>query len=192
MTETVTTPRVWLGCLSCYNAGRLVGEWVDASTAADSVSDPEWCLGVHGPAMGDDEPVSAHEEWWVMDHEGLPISGECSPLMAQAWGDLLERVDDTHLAAFLAWVECGNYSQDVDGLPILSDFDDAYEGEWDSQRDYAEQLADDSGYLPSEDDLSVNPLLRYIDWEAWTRDLFMTDYYTAPAPGYGVYVFRSY
>lgn len=32
-TSTDTTPRVWVGCLACYNAGRLVGDWHDASDA---------------------------------------------------------------------------------------------------------------------------------------------------------------
>ena len=31
----VVRPRVWVGCLGCYNAGRLVGRWVDAEDAAD-------------------------------------------------------------------------------------------------------------------------------------------------------------
>jgi hypothetical protein len=26
---TTETPRVWIGCLASYNAGRLIGEWVD-------------------------------------------------------------------------------------------------------------------------------------------------------------------
>ncbi|GAA1703825.1 hypothetical protein FB460_0586 [Propioniferax innocua] len=31
---TATMPlRVWPGCLSCYNAGRLVGAWIDAADA---------------------------------------------------------------------------------------------------------------------------------------------------------------
>ncbi|ERS35959.1 hypothetical protein HMPREF1275_00922 [Propionibacterium sp. KPL1844] len=39
MTATVTMPlRVWPGCLSCYNAGRLVGAWIDPPTLASSPS----------------------------------------------------------------------------------------------------------------------------------------------------------
>src|SRR3954463_11580572 len=29
--NTTETPRVWIACLASYNAGRLVGEWVDAT-----------------------------------------------------------------------------------------------------------------------------------------------------------------
>lgn len=192
MTATVTdtAPRAWVGCLACYNDGRLVGEWVDAEDAAVSVADPDWCLAVHGPAIAAGEPVSDHEEWWVMDHEGLPmIDGECSPLEATRWADWLSEVEEWQRGAVLAWVDLGTYSTDTDGLPILSDFDDAYCGEWDSFREYAEDLAESCGYLPSGDDVRANPLLRYIDWDAWTRDLAY-DYNTAPAPAGGVYVFR--
>lgn len=32
-TAISTTPRAWIGCLACYNEGRLVGDWFDAVTA---------------------------------------------------------------------------------------------------------------------------------------------------------------
>lgn len=36
MTTTIdTTPRVCPACFSCYNDGRLVGQWVDCTDAAD-------------------------------------------------------------------------------------------------------------------------------------------------------------
>ena len=28
-------PRVWIGCLACYNEGNLVGDWFDADVADD-------------------------------------------------------------------------------------------------------------------------------------------------------------
>ena len=196
-TVTDTAMRAWVGCLACYSEGRLVGEWVDAEDAAESVDDPDWCLAVHGPAIAAGVPVSDHEEWWVMDHEGLPISGECSPAEATRWADWLSEVVEWQRGAVLAWVGLGSYATDTDGLPILSDFDDAYCGEWDSFREYAENVAEECGYLstPAEHahhwagQAVPNPLLSYIDWDAWARDLSY-DYHTAPAPGGGVYVFR--
>lgn len=172
-TVTDTPMRAWVGCLACYNEGRLVGEWVEA-VDADTFT----------PCQRAD-----HEEWWVMDHEGLPISGECSPTEATRWAEWLSEVEEWQRGAVLAWVDLGNYFTDKDGLPILSDFDEAYCGEWDSFREYAEDLAESCGYLPSGDDVRANPLLSYINWDAWARDLAY-DYNTAPAPAGGVYVFR--
>jgi hypothetical protein len=38
MTAATTTPRVWIGCLASYNAGRLIGEWCEA-TDVDVMND---------------------------------------------------------------------------------------------------------------------------------------------------------
>ena len=31
--RTTTEPAVWIGCLACYNAGRLTGDWYQATEA---------------------------------------------------------------------------------------------------------------------------------------------------------------
>ena len=51
-TRTFTPPRVWVGCLVCYNADRLLGCWIDAADANEIT--PE---DLHGC------PTS-HEELW--------------------------------------------------------------------------------------------------------------------------------
>lgn len=185
MTTTLTAPidtdaRAWIGCLSCYNSGRLIGEWYPAREAGDISTD-----ALHIDA-GTVARVSC-EELWVMDHEGLPISGECSPTEAQAWGDLLDEVDEWQRAAFLAWVREGNYSHGSDGLPTVSEFEDAYAGEFASFREFAENLADDTGMLSEVPD----EIAAYFNWSAWTRDLAY-DYTTADAPGAGVFVFSNH
>lgn len=60
MTTTATMPlRIWPGCLSCYNAGRLVGAWIDAADA-DEMTIAE----LHRQA---DAPLSPDcEEIWVL------------------------------------------------------------------------------------------------------------------------------
>lgn len=58
MTTTDTTPRVWIGCLACYNSGRLVGDWHDAIGAVDVTT-----ADVHGGPSSHDEPlVLRHRE----------------------------------------------------------------------------------------------------------------------------------
>ena len=60
--------------------------------------------------------------------------------------------------------------------------DEQWRGDWypvtlvcDSHfRAYAEQLADDCGYIEqAAEEATKNPLLAYIDWEAWSRDVRM-------------------
>ena len=79
MTTTTVQARVWVGCLGCYNAGGLVGAWVDA-LEAESL-EPHEQAAVSMPAVCGD--VKA-EERWVFDHEGFGgfLEGECSPAEA--------------------------------------------------------------------------------------------------------------
>lgn len=58
MRTTTTDPAVWIGCLACYNAGRLTGDWYQA-TEADEVTPAR----LHGGVS------TTHEELWVMDHD---------------------------------------------------------------------------------------------------------------------------
>lgn len=173
--DTMTTaPLVWVGCLACYNNGHLVGEWTAAADAAALTPDE-----IHR------HPTS-HESLWCFDLTGFPSgTGEMSPSAAAPWGELYEEVGETQWDALLAWVESGCYVADSDDLPCVSDFEDAYQGEWDSFDDYATQLAKDIGLT----DGWPEEVQRYFDWEAWIRDLKF-DYTVADAPDGGVYVFR--
>lgn len=177
MTTTIAddTPRVWIGCFQCYNEGKLVGDWYDAVDADEITTS-----ALHGRKI---QPET-HEELWVMDHENLLITGECSPHDAAELAGVMEEVPEGDRAALIAWVLSGDYVEDGEGLPSISDFEERYCGEWVSFREYAEQLGDDIGLL---DDVPEE-IARYFDWDAWTRDL-MFDYTTEDAPT-SVYVFR--
>ncbi|MFC4785362.1 antirestriction protein ArdA [Nocardioides sp. MAHUQ-72] len=176
-TTTTAEPAVWIGCLECYNSGRLVGDWRPALEAGDITPDT-----IHGR----DVAPGTHEELWVMDHEGLPIKGECSPTFAQRAAECLEEVDEWLRSAFLAWWASGDFVAAGDDLPCPSDFFDRYAGEWGSFSEYAEDLFTDCGYA----DEIPDHLAAYFDMDAWVRDLRF-DYSTEPAPNGGVYVFRS-
>ena len=171
---TDTAPRVWIGCLHCYNSGHLIGEWFDAATADEVTT-----YDIHGRA-------SSHDEMWVMDHENIPVRGEMDPLTAAEWGRVFDEVDE-HWPALCAWVESGDYVAEGTGdLPSVSDFEERYCGEWESFEDYAENLAGDIGLLTD----VPEEIARYFDWDAWTRDLAF-DYATHDSPDGGVFVFRN-
>ena len=174
---TDTTPRVWVGCLSCYNEGRLVGDWFDAATA-DEVT----LADVHGAHSRAD----SHDELWVFDHENLPIRGELDPLAAAEWGRVYTEVGPEHWPALCAWVESGDYvAEGNTDLPSISDFAERYQGHWDTFAEFAEQLADYIGLLAG----VPEEIARYFDWSAWTRDLAF-DYRVYDDPEGGVFVFR--
>ena len=176
--STDTTPRVWIGCLACYNEGRLIGDWFDAETADEVTT-----YDVHGAHSRAD----SHDELWCFDHENIPISGEMSPADAAAWGEAFDEVGEHLRPALIAWVESGDYVAEGTGdLPSISDFEERYCGEWESFDDYASELADDIGLLTD----VPEEIARYFDWRAWTRDLAF-DYVVHDNPEGGVFVFRN-
>lgn len=161
---TNTTPRAWIGCLHCYNTGRLVGEWFDAQDA-DIIT----LADVHGGAGGVRQGC---EELWVMDHENIPVEGEMSPRDAAEWARVILSVPEHLRGALRSWVASGSYVTEGTGdLPSVSDFEERFCGTWDSFRDYAENLADEIGLIPEG---APEELVRYFNWGAWTRDLDLT------------------
>jgi antirestriction protein len=64
------------------------------------------------------------------------------------------------------------------------DFEERYQGEWDSEQAYAEHLIDEGvlGTIPK-------ALANYIDTEKFAHDLFISDYWSIDAGGGRVYVF---
>lgn len=181
MMTTTETPEVWIGCLACYNAGRLIGQWYEAIVAAEVT--PEQ---LHEGKLSQLEALdggSPHEELWVMDHQGFGglLTGECSPMEAQRLAEVILEVERYNLPveAFAAWLQ-GEASVDA-----VSDFLDVFQGVYDSEQDFAQQLAEDIGAL--KDDVSWPH--DCIDWERATREL-MYDYGSEDIPG-GVAIWRS-
>lgn len=168
------TPQAWVGCLACYNEGRLTGQWVEGSEAGDFV-----------PCQ---RPT--HEEWWVFDHQGYDglLDEECSPMEAQRKAELIERINGLNhpVAAVTAWAK-NNLSHGVDDLDenFEDSFLDAYQGEWESEKDFAQDWAEQTGAI----DENARWPQSCIDWDWATRELF-DDLWTADAPG-GIYVFRN-
>lgn len=173
-TDLPVAPRVWIGCLACYNNGTLTGDWHRAGEAGDVTPDK-----LHGHE-------TSHEELWVFDHEGLPVTGELSPHHAALLVERINQVDEHLRDAFRAWVLDGAVVEDAEGLPTTYDFEERYTGEWDSFYEYAHQLADEVGLLNGVDE----EIARYFNWDAWTNDLAY-DYSVVDAPCGGVYVFRN-
>lgn len=170
------TPRVWIGCLHCYNSGELVGQWYDAVDAGDVRPHH-----LHGVPCSD-----AHEEMWVMDHENMPIRGEIDPYHAGLWGQAIEAIAPQWRAPYLAWIE-DQWIQDPQDAPTQQQFNEVFEGQFESFRDYAEMVAGDIDLLYGAPDVAVT----YFDWESYARDL-EADYTVIDTPDYDVWVFHNH
>jgi len=187
-TESTTDAdvRAWVGCLGCYNDGDLVGSWLAADDCGDLVA-----AGLaRSGAYDSGNPAEfcrrcGADEFWVMDHEGLPaavLSGECSPWQFHELATAWEAVESPEMvAAYL-----GNRGETVtaENLAKLAESAaDAFTG-YETVSEYAEDLVEDSGAREK-----LPEFLRYyIDVEAFARDLVLGGD-VSECDGY---VFRNY
>lgn len=132
-TMTTDSPRAWVGCLACYNDGRLVGDWLDADGLEDSDTLEAIC------------PRPDHEELWVMDHENL-IGGEMSPAeaarQARALEDLALEAEDLYMPLAVAreYIEGLNINDPSAWPSLESSFNSAADSETDYVAEYMENL----------------------------------------------------
>jgi len=182
-TETETTPRAWIGCLACYNNGRLRGKWIDAETAAaEYAADVITYAGQATPGTYPSGTPAIYcdachgDEFDVFDHENLPkccrtVRGfyENAERLAEMDADTLERFEV--LAGWLG----GEMS--LDDLTAYDE--DNYRGQWDTFREYAEQYADEVGDMTE----ATDHLRGFIDWQAYA-DWLEQDYYHDNSTGH--------
>lgn len=158
--------KVWVGCLACYNNGDLVGDWFDAGDSPQNEEEFNEAVPAHVKLQAAD--VNPHEELWVFDHENSPVEGEYSPWSAKQYAEWMGDIHESEAAAFSAYVKhVGTFDEDS-----AEAFRDSYQGDYSSNEDFAQELADSLGLLNKEASWPNS----YIDWERAARDLMM-DYF---------------
>jgi antirestriction protein len=158
------SPRVWRACLACYNEGSLVGAWIDAADV-DAIYEFD---KAHETATG-------HEEFAIHDYDGMPSLGEYPNLDdVRKIAEAVEQYGYAVVKAFVDWLGVGD----------IEKIRDAYRGEFNNEEDFAAEFAEEIGLF----DGCSETLRMYFDFEAYARDLFMGDYYSAHVDG-GVVVF---
>ncbi|WP_329022551.1 MULTISPECIES: antirestriction protein ArdA [Streptomyces] len=173
-TTTTVRPRAWIGCLACYNAGRLVGDWHDGDVAG--LVTPE---DLHG------RPTT-HEEMWVMDHENYcgAITGECSPSHAAEVAEALAELDEGDAEAFAIWMR--HWGMYADRDEWVDQFRDAYRGFHRSEAEYAQEWAEEMASPEEVARMNTWPFSE-IDWDRAAEVLF-ADLHAEASAG-GVHVF---
>ena len=165
MEEVKQDSQIYVACLASYNAGSLSGEWI---TPADT----EEKLQAQIDAILKASPEPDAEEWAIHDYDNFPNLGEYP-----SNEDIIKVVKAqkkhgvNQINAFLSL-----YTPED-----LEHFEDSYSGEYDSFREYSNQLADDC-YNASD--------TPYFDYEAFERDTKI-DTHSEEAPNYKVYIFQS-
>lgn len=171
MTTQITAldePAIWLGCLSCYNNGRLNGKWITAEMAAEPEA-PETLNGLAEQVQVNDYTASRcrkcfGDEFDVMDHQLIPKS--CAN--AKDFYDNAEQLAELHNNEKLALIVILANNIDVAGHMSLDELvnyhDNYYMGEFTLNELIEAEIEQglwDHGTLKS----------HYIDVDAIVRDL---------------------
>lgn len=158
---TDTTPRIYVASLADYNAGRLVGRWVDANQSVECIREQ-----ISEMLRESAEPIA--EEWAIHDYEHF---GE---LRLSEFEDLervseLARLMDEYGPVFAGLANhFGGTSNIAEARRLM---EEGYRGAFDSVADYAEESVTDC-YA---DVLNKLPgFIRYhIDFEGIAEDFEM-------------------
>lgn len=177
MNPTTETPRIYVACLAAYNNGRLHGAWIDVDQEPEAIM-------TEISAMLADSPESGAEEWGIHDYDNFYS-------LSLSEHESIEHVSE--LAHFI--VEHGklgakvlsHYGNDLDDAKQA--LEDHYCGEHQSLEAYAEQFAEDCGYLSQ----VPENLRAYIDFERLGRDLELNgDIFTIETSYREIHVFWSH
>ena len=170
-------PRIWVGSLADYNAGRLHGDWLDAA-----VPDDELYESVQRILDSSREPGA--EEYGIFDYDefGAFRIGEYEQLDVVA---RIARGIAEHGPAFAAYAELHDGDPDM-----LSSFEDSYIGEYESAAIWAHGVLED---MESTVHQSIPEDLRgyvSIDYASFARDAQLSSrMHFEPTPTGGVYAF---
>ena len=164
-------PCIYVADLGAYNAGKLIGKWLDLTTFEEvddlqNEIDKIACSSGYG------------DEWAIHDYSNMPSSlGEYPDLnVIMEVKEAIELNSFNSINAFLSFND----------VSCLSEFDEAFQGEWSSFREYSDNMFDEL-YLHDVPEHIQN----YIDYESFMHDL-KYDYYEVDNPAGGVFVFRSF
>lgn len=179
MTITADTPQIYVACLAAYNNGFLHGTWIDCDQDAEVIQEEVNQMLKQSPAW---EIGDICEEWAIHDYQNFGDISISESESFETIAAIAEAVAE-HGEAFLAY-----YS--VWGELDPEDFQERYQGEYESKTDFVYGQLEDCGTLKTWTDAGMQEC--YIDFDAIARDWFITDYHDEKAPNGKIYVFSNH
>lgn len=181
--------RAWIGCLASYNAGRLIGEWVEVSTDADENAETIARILKDSP-----EPLA--EEYYVADYDddhglrrllGEYPSASDLAFAAEFVSDAEDEALNNASPAIEAYLDVNSPQKASDLYPFKDWWRDAYAGEANSLTDWITDHLEETGEL----DAIPSHLRDYFDFRSYARDMQSSgEVFTVDSPT-GVIVFWS-
>jgi len=164
-TLTAVSPKIYVGTYAKYNSGSLHGKWLDLSDFSNKEDFLYTCSELH---YDEADPELMFQDW-----EGIPAAfiseSYIVPKFWEWWSDI-EPLSLEEREAYMDYTENMNTDQ-VD----FKQFQDAYQGCYKDQIDFAEYFAEEIGFYASLEKAGINA--SYFDAEAYSRDLFCGDFW---------------
>ena len=160
-TNSSYSPALYCGTYGKYNSGNLGGMWVNLSTFESYEDFINFCKAIHAD---EEDP-----ELMYQDFENMSRSLYHESIGEEEFNEILkycELCDDYCVSAvddFLEWFR----PEDLDNMH------DAYAGVYDSEEDFAMEILNDCYDIEK----MMGDLAYYFDYEAFARDLFISDYH---------------
>lgn len=164
--------KIYVGTYRKYNEGSLKGDWLDLADYADKDAFLEACAELHSD---ESDPELMFQDW-----EDIPTRfiGE-SHIDEKIWDWLELSEDEREIVAI--------YMDEVDQHAPIETALEFYEGEHDSEEDWARDFWDHTGMLNQLPDFAQN----YIDYEQFARDCRLGGDITFVEKGRKVRAFRN-
>jgi len=177
MNTATATPHIYVGTYAKYNSGSIQGEWVDLTQFSDANEFLEHCAELHSD---EEDP-----EFMFQDYEGFPKAFYSESANSKDLEKLFEflSMDEDERKLVEMYADATGYS--LDDI-TLDDAQDKFHGTADSEADFAEQQADELGYIPKD-----FPSWIVIDWEATWKCNLRYDYNTATDEDGLIYFFHN-
>lgn len=156
-------PKIYVACLAAYNAGYLHGDWITANQPKEDVQNAI-------NQMLSKSPIARAEEWAIHDYEdfgSIHLEEYTDLETISEMAEIIEEHGDLGAELIAYHGNCPDLAKSAL---------DGYCGEYDSEKDYAQQLMNDCYEVPEY-------LQYYIDYDKFARDLFLTDNYSIDIRG---------
>lgn len=172
------TPKIYVACLSAYNAGYLHGLWIDGTQQPEDIEDDiKWMLS--WSPVADTESC---DEWAIHDYEcweGIQLSEYEDIEKVSELAQLLEEHGKAYAVYFQHYGN--NYATE-------EDFKDRYLGEYEDEKDFVNQMWEECGKIQQLEELNIPAF--YIDWKAIVQDWFIDSYFSIEVGLRETYVFN--
>lgn len=156
--------RVYVGTFGKYSRGSIAGAWLVLQDYSDYDEFLKACKELH---KDEENPEFMFQDWENIP-EGAISESYLNPTIWEAFDAIESNYEE--FATYCNYMESIRRGDDF--ADVVERFEERRQGEYSSEEDFAEQVAEDTGITES----IPEDLRHYFDYSAFARDLFASDY----------------